>query len=289
MTDTLRASREIWRGLPCTRLALPNGDSALVADFGAQVLSWVAGGRERLFLSPRAVLDGSAAIRGGIPVCFPQFNTRGPLPKHGLARRATWVWEGVVPEVDADDASSPQASWLWQPPAPLHPDFPHALQARVRVQLAPGALRVTLQAHNTGSTALAFTGALHTYFAVHDAAQCQLAGLDGAAFWDAAQGFAPAVQHGVVALGLEVDRVYARPPVPLALRSGADTLHIHQDRAWPDTVVWNPGPALCTQLGDMAPDSWQHMLCVEAAVINQPVALLPGQQWQAAQACTLHI
>jgi glucose-6-phosphate 1-epimerase len=28
---------------------------------------------------------------------------------------------------------------------------------------------------------------------------------------------------------------------------------------------------------------WMRMLCVEAAAINQPVALQPGQHWQAAQ------
>ena len=71
-------------------MCLPNGDSALVSLHGAHVLSWVSSGRERLYLSPRSVFDGQAAIRGGIPVCFPQFNQRGPLPKHGFARNLGW-------------------------------------------------------------------------------------------------------------------------------------------------------------------------------------------------------
>ena len=81
---------EVFHGQPCLRLQLPCGDSALVALHGAQVLSWVAGGCERLYLSPQAVFDGQAAIRGGIPLCFPQFNQRGPLAKHGFARNLPW-------------------------------------------------------------------------------------------------------------------------------------------------------------------------------------------------------
>ena len=61
-------SEELFHGQPCYRLTLTNGDSVLVAQHGAHVVSWVCGGRERLFLSPNTVWDGRAAIRGGIPV-----------------------------------------------------------------------------------------------------------------------------------------------------------------------------------------------------------------------------
>lgn len=276
--DLPQAAREIWRGLACTRITLPNGDSVRVADFGAQVLSWNARGQERLFLSEHAVLDGSAAIRGGVPVCFPQFNARGPLPKHGLARRTTWQWLGA--EVQGDALT---AHWLWEAPAPLHVDFPHGLRAQVAVTVAPDTLTITLSATNTGSTALAFTGALHTYLAVQGADIGSLQGLENRAFWDAARSFAPAVQDGAVVLGQEIDRVYARAAHPVAWRDAAGTLQITQDAAWPETVVWNPGPALCATLADMQGADWMRMLCVEAAAINQPIALLPGQHWQAAQ------
>ena len=74
----------LFAGLPATELQLPCGDRLVVAHHGAHVLSWVAGGRERLYLSPQSVMDGHAAIRGGIPVCFPQFNQRGDLPSMAL-------------------------------------------------------------------------------------------------------------------------------------------------------------------------------------------------------------
>jgi glucose-6-phosphate 1-epimerase len=33
----------------------------------------------------------------------------------------------------------------------------------------------------------------------------------------------------------------------------------------------------------MEADSWQQMLCVEAAAIDAPVVLAPDQRWKAAQ------
>ena len=68
---------ELFQGQPCRRIRITCGDTVLVALQGAHVLSWVSGGRERLFLSPANHWDGRTAIRGGIPVCFPQFNARG--------------------------------------------------------------------------------------------------------------------------------------------------------------------------------------------------------------------
>jgi len=78
-------------GQPVLKLQTPDGAVALISLFGAQVLSWVpAGGEDRLYLSPDAVFDGATPIRGGVPLCFPQFAGRGPLPKHGFARPRLW-------------------------------------------------------------------------------------------------------------------------------------------------------------------------------------------------------
>jgi hypothetical protein len=79
-----------YQGHAGWRWSLPNGDSVFVAQQGAQVLSWHAAGAERLYLSPTSACDGVTAIRGGVPVCFPQFNQRGSLPKHGFVRNMPW-------------------------------------------------------------------------------------------------------------------------------------------------------------------------------------------------------
>lgn len=51
---------------------LPTGESVQVYLYGATVASWkLADGEEQLFVSSKAILNGSKAIRGGIPVVFP--------------------------------------------------------------------------------------------------------------------------------------------------------------------------------------------------------------------------
>ena len=52
--------------------SLPTGESIEVLLYGATVTSWKsASGRDNLFLSSKAALDGSKAVRGGIPLVFP--------------------------------------------------------------------------------------------------------------------------------------------------------------------------------------------------------------------------
>jgi hypothetical protein len=51
---------------------LPSGESVEILLHGATVTSWKsASGEENLWLSDKAILDGSKAVRGGIPVVFP--------------------------------------------------------------------------------------------------------------------------------------------------------------------------------------------------------------------------
>ena len=266
-----------FAGLPATELALPGGDRVVVAHHGAHVLSWVAGGRERLYLSPKSIMDGQAAIRGGIPVCFPQFNMRGDLPKHGFARNLTWV--ASAPRLEADQAhlvlslrDNAQTRQWWD----------QSFEARLLVELTPGALQVELAVRNTDSKALTFTGALHTYFAVNDVAQARLLGLGGHAEWNAVTN-----HHGTAAPELrfvgEFDRVYSAAPQGYELIDGAHSLSIEQDMDWAQTVVWNPGAEKGAALADMPLDGWQHMLCVEAAQVYEPICIAAGDFWQGAQ------
>jgi glucose-6-phosphate 1-epimerase len=51
---------------------LPTGESVEVLLYGATIVSWKGkGGHEKLWLSEAAKLDGSKAVRGGIPLVFP--------------------------------------------------------------------------------------------------------------------------------------------------------------------------------------------------------------------------
>lgn len=262
-------------GQPCIRLRHACGDTALVALHGAQLLSWTAGGDERLYLSPGAVFDGASAIRGGVPVCFPQFNQRGPLPKHGFARHLAWQpGGGAAVEEDgclrlslslADGARSRR----W---------WPEVFAARMVFTLGPGSLRIELQAHNPGASAWAFTGALHTYFRVDDIGTAVVEGLGGCVRWDAVRDVRD-TQPGRLRFEGEYDSVFAAPPSPLVLRDGTRALEITQSATLGNVVVWNPGPALCARLADMPDEGFRHMLCVEAAHIDAPVPMAPGARW----------
>ena len=81
------------------------GSSAEVLLYGATVTSWKSktdesvGPEERLFVSSKALLDGSKPVRGGIPVVFPCFGAptlpeHRKLPQHGYARNSIWSWDG---------------------------------------------------------------------------------------------------------------------------------------------------------------------------------------------------
>lgn len=288
------ATVETVQGQPCIRLSLANGDSALVALQGAQVLSWVAFGRERLYLSPRAAFDGQSAIRGGIPVCWPQFNQRGPLPKHGFARNLPWQPAPPDGAVDGSGVGDSDAAQTSVRLALAHSDatrawWPERFAALVTITLGAGSLRTELQVRNASEPGAPdarpwdFTTALHTYLRVDDVERVRLSGLDGCARWDAVADV-QGQQHGDVTFAGEYDRVFAAPATPLHLRDADHTLQITQSPSLSNTVVWNPGSALCARLADMPPDGWRTMLCVEAARIDQPVTLAPGAHWQGWQA-----
>jgi glucose-6-phosphate 1-epimerase len=297
---------EIFQGQPCQRLTLPSGDSVLVALQGAHVLSWVVQGRERLFLSERNVWDGQAAIRGGVPVCFPQFNQRGDLPKHGFARNVAWQFvtaqEGgnfvdaahgnakheFVANNTSDNNIASGAHMRFQLTANAQTLalWPQQFVATLDVFLKPNQLQITLKVNNTDTRPLLFTGALHTYFAVQHIANTQLTGLQGQAEWNAVTD-----QHGtaneVLRFHGEFDRVYQAAPHALQLQDAQGTLQIEQSPSWGQSVVWNPGATKCATLSDMPPDGYQHMLCVEAAQVFEPISVAPSQTWQGWQRLSL--
>ena len=200
---------------PVYRLHTPQGDTAIVSQHGAQVLSWrTADGTERLFLSPainwQDVARQHCAIRGGIPICWPQFNRRGKLPKHGFARLLPWTLvkqnahslhlrlrHTDVPPAWLHDA---QGNALW----------PHAFETSVHITLVHNALTLRLHVRNTGQSALSFTTALHGYLAVPAIRHCAIHGAHGQTYWDAVPHANPThpVQYGTIGFSGEVDRVY---------------------------------------------------------------------------------
>jgi len=70
---------------------LKRGDAkASICKYGATVTSWSVKGEELIFVSPKAVMDGTKAIRGGVPICWPSFGPWSEGPQHGFARSSLW-------------------------------------------------------------------------------------------------------------------------------------------------------------------------------------------------------
>lgn len=268
-----------FHGIPAVRLNGPRGSSAVVSLFGAQLLSWITpDGRERLFLSDKAVFDGKQPIRGGVPVCFPQFADLGELPKHGFVRTRDWAVSArrsgddyalVTLEINADEST--RALW------------PHAFRAELTVMLESDRIDLELAITNTGGEAFAFTGALHTYLRVVQVEDITLEGLYGHVYRDATGGGKEVTDSGThLCVEKEVDRRYLRVRRPQLLQAGNLSLGIHS-QGFPDVVIWNPWVDKCAGLADMSPDGWRHLLCVEAAIVDRPVQLPAGEEWYGRQ------
>ena len=264
-----------FKGIEALRLNGPRGSSAVVARLGGQVLSWMTpDGRERLFLSERAVFDGSVPIRGGIPICFPQFGGLGDLPKHGFARTREWSVAAqrcgddyALATLELVDDEDTRALW------------PHAFRAEITVMLEVDRIDVEFCVENTGPAPFGFTGALHSYLRVTQVEDVALEGLHGHDYLDAARDGRVVRETGTeIIVDREVDRVYYDVRRPQLLNAGNLSLGI-QSQGFPDVVVWNPWVDLCAGLKDMPPDGWRHMLCVEAAAVGKPVIVQPGEEW----------
>jgi glucose-6-phosphate 1-epimerase len=268
-----------------------DGACARVLPHGAHVVSWTpapespGGAAERLFVSGRSAYRPGAAVRGGVPVIFPQFAADGPYVRHGFARTRPWslvragrdaggAAEAVFALADGDDTRA-----LW----------PHAFRCTLTVRAAAAWLEVALGVENPGAAPLAFTGALHTYLRVGDAEEARVRGLEEARYRDQAAGDAAGgplrgpAGAAVVPAG-EVDRVYldVGGPVEVDDASSGRTTRVSQ-RGFHDVVVWNPGAALAAGLADLEPDGWRRMLCVEAAAVGRPVSVAPGGRWEGRQ------
>lgn len=268
-----------FHGIEALRLTAASGASAIVSRFGAQVLSWATrDGRERLFLSAKARFDGSVPIRGGIPVCFPQFAGLGSLPKHGLVRTRPWA---VSAQACADGYA--MATFAIADDEATRALWPHAFRAELTVMVEADRLDVEFSVDNTGGSPFGFTAALHTYLRVTEVEDAALVGLYGFEYRDAAAGGKVKKETGTeVLIEAETDRVYHDANRALLLNAGNLSAGINSE-GFPDVVVWNPWLTGSAAIADLDASDFRHFLCVESAAVRQPVMLAAGDNWYGRQ------
>lgn len=271
-------------GLPKVTVTASDGARVEVYLHGAHVTSWLPAGEsaDRLFLSGSSRFAPGVAIRGGIPVCFPQFADQGPLPMHGFARVTTWE---LVESGRAGNGAAHVRMRLADSAATLAL-WPHAFAIELTVTARGSTLALAIAVTNTGTASFTFTTALHTYLRIADVRSTFVRGLQGAHYRDKVLHMEDVIETAAaLAIDREIDRVYRRVPPMLEVREARRTTIVHAG-GFTDTVIWNPGAPKSTTLNDLEPDGYAHMLCVEAAAASQDVTLQPQQTWRGSQALT---
>lgn len=271
-----QAEETLFKGAPAIFLRAPDGATATVLLHGAHVVSWVpARGVEQLYLSEMSAIgQPGKAVRGGVPVIFPQFSDRGTLPKHGFAR--TQCWEKTAARVGEDYA---MASLSLRDNEATRALWPHAFEVELSVSVTSHRLDLELEVSNRGEAPFSFTTALHTYLRVKEVEEARLEGLNGYRYTDCTQGGAQKTDTGVfLAIEGETDRVYHNVERPLLLSEQHRSLGIRGENMR-DAVVWNPWETGIKAIPDMPASDFRRMLCVEAGVIDQPLSLPPGADW----------
>lgn len=252
--------------LPALLLRAADGAEATITLYGAHLVSWKAAPgtgaapQERLFMSALSALDGSRAIRGGVPVIFPQFAERGSGMRHGFARVSTWR---VLDSGERDGAAYAVLALNQADLAPqLAAAWPNRFELALTVSVHAAELAMTFEVRNTGAQPFPFSAALHTYHLVDDVEAVRIDG----------------VQAETLAVTDKLDQVYERIAGPIAFDNGADKLLLQQS-GFTDAVVWNPGAADAAALADMEDEEYRNFVCIEPALLA-PLTLAPGGMWK---------
>ena len=247
--------------------------TATVYLHGAHVTSWVpAGGEEMLFVSERAGFAAGESIRGGVPVCFPQFAELGRLPMHGFAHIVPWEW--VTASDSAATLALVDSEWtraLW----------PHRFRALLTVSVDKDTLQLAFTVCNEGTMPLQWAGTLHTFLAL-DVSRTHIHGLGPAWFVDRGHGSRLTEDPDTeLRIPRHTDRAYLDAGPQVEVDDGRRHLLVSKD-GFRDTVVWNPGPETTARFPDLAPDDHLRFACIEAAEVRQ-VQVPPGGDWQGRQ------
>ncbi|KAG8375064.1 hypothetical protein BUALT_Bualt10G0061200 [Buddleja alternifolia] len=282
-----RAAVEITKdqnGVSHVLLQSPRGASARVSLHGGQVLSWKTDrAEELLFTSSKANFKPPAAVRGGIPICFPQFGNRGSLEQHGFARNRMWAIDENPPPLQPFDSNGKAfIDLLLKPSDDDLKIWPHSFELRVRVVLSvDGYLSLISRIRNVNCKPFSFSFALHTYFSVSDISEVRVEGLETLDYLDNLCNRERFTEQGdALTFESEVDRVYLSSSDAVAIfdHEKKRTFVIRKE-GLPDVVVWNPWDKKSRAISDFGDEEYRHMLCVDAAAIEKPITLKPGEEW----------
>ena len=228
---------EAWHGLDCLRIQTRHS-VAIIALHGGQLLSWVPYGQRDVFWRSGIMQAPPAALRGGVPVCWPWFGSQGPAgsPSHGFARTSRWGLSQL------HDCSPDSVRLTLRPRADSDAARVTGLSLSLTIHVAD-TLTQTLVTRNNGPTPYSLTQALHSCLAVGDATLLSIDGITDATYYDNLQSPDKLVQTAPFQPDTACDRVY----------HGVSGAYHLNDPVWrrriaiessgcQSLVVWNPGP-----------------------------------------------
>ncbi|PSS37732.1 hypothetical protein PHLCEN_2v425 [Hermanssonia centrifuga] len=242
----------------------PKGSSAEILLYGASVISWKSGSisnptpRERLFVSGKSALDGSKAVRGGIPVVFPCFGApshpdHAKLSQHGFARSEKWNFGVVV--MDNDAGVSVRLTLL--PNEGIKEKFEQPFQLDYVVTLAEHQLSTDLHVKNTGlSTAgpINFQALFHNYI-LAPANEVLVTPLQGVSYHDKVAAADKVETRAAVDVRSFTDSVYENAPGKYQVTWPGGGVEVRTQHL-KDVVVWNPQKEAGSKIGDMEEGGW---------------------------------
>jgi len=271
------------------------GCSAEIYLLGATLTSFKnPQGVEQIFVSPGAIFDGKKAIRGGVPVVFPQFGQPDKaMAQHGFARSSIWAVKEVID--GAEDAGSTVVFTLSDSEA-TREKWPNAFRLEYTVKLCKDRLDMALRIVNTGEATFQFHALLHTYFQVPDIANIGVSDFKGAKYINKVKGGEEAIEENSnVEFPSFTDRVFASCPLkdgklPKAINlkaegkilcecingakfSAKDNPEKLEDAETIDVVCWNPYEEASP--GDLPPPAFKNFVCVEPGLVSKFYDLPP--------------
>ncbi|PSS24252.1 Glucose-6-phosphate 1-epimerase [Actinidia chinensis var. chinensis] len=273
-----------WNGIDQVVLRNPQGASARVSLHGGQVTSWRNDrGEELLFTSSKAIFKPPKAMRGGIPICFPQFGNCVSLEQHGFARNKVWTIDENPPPLHHNDSHGKSFVDLLLKPSEEDLKFwPHSFEFCLRVSLgADGKLTLISRIRNINSKPFSFSFAYHTYLSVSDISEVRIEGLETLDYLDNLFKRERFTEQGdAITFESEVDRVYLSSPNVIAvLDHERKRTYVIRKEGLPDTVVWNPWEKKSRAMLDFGDEEYKQMLCVDGSAIEKPITLKPGEEW----------
>lgn len=252
---------------------------AAVTLHGAHVMFFQPHGDEKvLWESPYAAHDISAAMRGGIPICWPWFASHPSNPRnkphHGFVRNMLWTLTGCSA---CPDGSTELRMAVRDTPA-TREIWPHVFELEAIITVGRK-LRIEWVARSLKGSGFSYTGALHPYFYVSDIRAITIRGLEQTDYLDKTEQYQRKTQAGPLQIVEEFDGIFLDTTAEITIQDPGfgRTIHCRKEGSR-TTVVWNPDQK-DRLMPDVGEGQHRNFVCVEPAnAAEDVIAVGPGEE-----------